>query len=70
MRKSLCSAAFSLSSWRIFSISFFSSASSVRISLFSFTTAIGSTKIVWPDALWSWIMPGTWERYSDRTGRQ
>ena len=52
------------------SISACSFSSRSRISLFSFTTAMGSMNSVEPVEDWSWIMPGTWFLYSALTGIQ
>ena len=64
------SAICSLKPARMISISFCSWSSSSRMSLFSFTTAIGSINRVEPVEDWSWIMPGTCPLYSALTGIQ
>ena len=63
-------AASSLKEARMDSISACSFSSRSRISLFSFTTAMGSMNSVEPVEDWSWIMPGTWFLYSALTGIQ
>ena len=68
--ESVCSAVCWLKLERITSISFCSSISSSRISLFNFTMAIGSINKVEPVEDWSCTIPGTCPLYSALTGIQ